>query len=147
MNIPTIDPASPVHKGDLMPVSPDEIMDFQLKSISAIPVPAGKHYVRVAVLTTKVVGGGSSQMGAMTVHQPIDAENIILYGDIKLALPEKAKAVYIGTIVYHHNGKETTNITIKDDFNQAMQELNAKHIKGFKPNEVVKHLAMITKSP
>jgi hypothetical protein len=63
--------------------------------------------------------------------------------NIKVTLPAKARAVYIGTITYKHNGKKATEVTVRDEQEEAMQALAKMRFRGVGPKDVVKKLAVV----
>ena len=76
----------------------------------------------------------------------------MLYGDVKIVVPSKAKAVYIGTIVYQHDLKNTKpnrfgypsqRVVVRDEYDKAMADLAAMKIPGIAPKDVVKRLAVV----
>ncbi len=60
-----------------------------------------------------------------------------------LHIPDNVKAVYIGSIVFRHDGKRTTGVQVRDNFKQATKDLAAINIDGISSKDVVKKLARI----
>lgn len=144
----TKDLSKKVDLGSAMPISPDEVLLMKLKGISCIPLPPGIRYVRLGIvdlstrasnLTTPTGPGGSPGF------KGIDVSALYLIGDLKLEIPEKAKAVYIGTIVFKHDGREATGVQVRDDFKQATKDLAANKFPGIAVNDIVKKLAKVVK--
>ncbi len=82
----------------------------------------------------------------------VDITYIMLYGDVKIVVPAKAKAVYIGTIEYRHDLKNTKpnkfgyppkKVVVKDEYEKAIAELAAMKIPGISSKDVVKKLAVV----
>ena len=72
-------------------------------------------------------------------------EVLNLYRNIKLDVPANTMAVYIGTIVYKHDGKRAVSVSVQDEYDQAMRELSRMNVQGLKPGSVVKRLAVVVK--
>lgn len=83
--------------------------------------------------------------GGSAGFKGIDVSALYLVKDLKIEIPEKAKAVYIGTIVFRHDGREATGVKVRDDFKQAAKDLMTKNIAGIASKDVVKKLAQVMK--
>jgi hypothetical protein len=61
----------------------------------------------------------------------VEIKYLMLYGDVKIVVPEKAKAVYIGTIEYKHDLQRQTEqvrlpveaSVVRDEYDSAMASL------------------------
>lgn len=98
---------------------------------------------------------------ADVVHWPVDfdassgklvsaaSRPFVLYltGDVKLTIPDDVKAVYVGTLVYYHNGQEATRIEVRNEFATAMTHLAKWEIPGIRPEDVVERLAQVVRQP
>jgi len=149
------DADQPLDKEALVPFSSTEQMDFDFKKTSFIPVDPGTRFARLGTLmldssryTYGVARAGSPGAGGVEITY------IMCYGDVKIVVPQKAKAVYIGTIAYQHDLKNTKpnrfgypskRVVVRDDYNHAMQELAAMKIPGIAPKDVVKKLAVVVR--
>ena len=132
----------------MLPISPEEILLMNLKGVSFVPLQSGTLYIRMGImdvssrastLTMPTGPGGSAGF------KGIDVSSLYLVRDLKIEIPAKAKAVYIGTIVFKHDGAKATGVQVRDDFKQAVTELTAKNIPGIKPKDVVKKLAQVVR--
>jgi hypothetical protein len=140
-------------KDALVPFSSTEQMDFDFKKTSFIPVDPGTRFARLGTLmldssryTYGFSRGGAPGPGGVEITY------IMCYGDVKIVVPQKAKAVYIGTIVYQHDLKNTKpnrfgypskRVVVRDEYNQAMQDLATMKIAGIAPKNVIKKLAVV----
>jgi len=134
----TNDLSQPVKEGSLY--SPDGSFNPVLHEVFYYPVPAGTQYIRSGIVQ-KVVG---QHYVGIAKGSPI-FENLNFFRNIKLTVPTGAKAVYVGTIIYYHDGKHATSIVVRDDYEQALKELVKKKIPGIKPSDVKKQLAVVVK--
>lgn len=146
---------TPVDRNEIIPFNSTEQMDWSFTSNSFIPLPRGTRYARLGTLmldsrryTSGVSRGGSPAPGGA------DITYLMLYGDVKIVVPQKAKAVYIGTIVYQHDLKNTKpnrfgypskRVFVRDDYERAMAELDAMMIPGITRRDVEKHLAVVVR--
>ncbi len=149
------DAAEPLDKEAFVPFSATEQMDWSFTKTSFIPVPPGTRYARLGTFmldsrryTYGVARGGAPAPGG------VDITYIMLYGDVKIDVPAKAKAVYIGTIEYRHDLKNTKpnkfgypskKVVVKDEYQQAMADLAAMKIPGVSSKNVVKKLAKVVR--
>jgi hypothetical protein len=145
----------PLDKDALIPFSASEQMDWSYTKTSFIPVPPGTRYARLGTFmldsrryTYGVSTGGAPAPGG------VDITYIMLYGDVRIVVPEKAKAVYIGTIEYRHDLKNTKpnkfgypskKVVVKDEYEKAMADLAAMKIPGISSRNVVKKLAVVVR--
>lgn len=104
------------------------------------PLPAGSRYIRSGQVM-KVVG---HHVAGPAAGMPL-YEVLTMYGNIKLDVPQNARAVYVGTIVYKHDGKKLLSVSVRDDHARAMQDLAGMKLAGVKPGDVVKRLAVVVK--
>lgn len=119
---------------------PDEAIAPVVGEIFFFPLPAGTRYIRTGQVM-KVVGHHVAGPAAGT---PV-YEVLNLYKNIKLDVPEKARAVYIGTIVYRHDGQKLLSVSVLDDYARAVQALRSMKFPGIKQEDVVKRLAVVVK--
>lgn len=149
------DADQPLDKEAMVPFSATEQMDWSFTKNSFIPVPPGIRFARLGTFmldsrryTYGVSGAGAPGPGG------VDITYIMLYGDVKIVVPEKVKAVYIGTIEYRHDLKNTKpnkfgypskKVVVKDEYETAMAELAAMKIPGISPKNVVKKLAVVVR--
>lgn len=147
------DAAQPIDRDAMVPFSSTEQMDWSFMKTSFIPLQPGTRYARIGTLmldsqryTYGVSRGGSPAPGG------VDVTYLMLYGDVKIVVPQKAKAVYIGTIVYQHDLKNTKpnrfgypskRVVVRDEYDKAMADLAAMKIPGIAPKDVVKRLAVV----
>ncbi len=135
-----VDPRSP------NPISPDEVLLMKLKGLSCIPMQPGTRYLREGMLDKSSrcsILAPPGPNGVSTGFKGIDVSSLRLVGDLKIDIPDNVKAVYIGTIVFRHDGKRTTGLRVRDDFKQATKELAANKIPGISSKDVVKKLARV----
>lgn len=146
----------PLDKDSLFPFHPTELMDWSFTKTSFIPVSPGTRYARMGtlMLSSSVLSGWHTAGHAPTAGG-VDVTYIMLYGDVKIVVPNNAKAVYIGTIVYHHDlehtkpnkfGYPSKRVIVRDEYNKAMEELSAMKIPGITPRDVVKKLAVVVRA-
>lgn len=147
------DAAQPIDRDAMVPFSSTEQMDWSFTKTSFIPLQPGTRYARIGTLmldsqryTYGVSRGGSPGPGG------VDITYLMLYGDVKIVVPSKAKAVYIGTIVYQHDLKNTKpnrfgypskRVLVRDEYDKAMADLAAMKIPGLAQKDVVKRLAEV----
>lgn len=142
----TKDLSQKVDLSSVSPISADEVLLMNLKGISCIPLQPGKRYVRLGVMDISTRASNLTMPagpGGSAGFKGIDVSALYLVRDLKIEMPKKVKAVYIGTIVFKHNGKEAIGVRVRDDFKQAAKELAAKKIPGLTSKDVVKLLAKV----
>jgi hypothetical protein len=76
-------------------INQDELIDPNINETFFFPLPPGRRYIRLGQ-AMKVVGHNIAD------GRPI-YEVLRMHKNIKLDIPQKAKVVYIGTIIYHHD--------------------------------------------
>jgi hypothetical protein len=134
----TFDRSEQIKEGALY--SPNEAISPAVNETFFFPLPQGTRYIRSGQVL-KVIGHHINGPAAGT---PI-YEVLRLYKDVKLEIPGKAQVVYIGTIVYHHDGKRATSVSVRDEYENAVRELTKMKIAGLKGNGMVKKLAVVAK--
>ena len=142
---PNVD--KPVKKGAMIPFDINGGFDFNVsyKDFSFILMPPGKTFIRrgEVVLGTGVASVSVSGGGAMTAHRSF--RELYLWGDVKVEIPADAKAVYIGNLIYNHDGKYSTKVRVKDDYKKARRALEKQKIPGIKGKDLKKKLARVIK--
>ena len=113
---------------------PDEALDPFPEDLFYALLSPGVRYIRNGQVRKPVVVLGHAEF-----------EVIDFYRNIKLEVPARAKAVYIGTIHYKRNGKKAVSVSVRDDYEQAMQEFARMKVPGVKPGDVVKRIAVLMK--
>lgn len=134
----TFDLSQQIEEGAMYRV--DEAIAPIIDSVFFFPLPPGVRYIRSGQIF-KVIG---HNMARPKAGQPI-YEVLRVYRNIKVDAPANAKVVYIGTIVYQHDGKRTTSVTVRDEFDHAARELGKMKIPGLKSSDMVKKLAVVVK--
>jgi hypothetical protein len=134
----TFDLSVQVKEGALY--SPNEAFSPVVNETFFFPLPQGNRYIRSGQVM-KVIG---YHINGPARGTPI-YEVLRMYKNIKLEIPGKAQIVYIGTIVYHHDGKRVTSVSVRDEYDSAVRELGKMKISGLKGNGMVKKLAMVVK--
>lgn len=145
--------AQPIDRDAMAPFSATEQMDWSFTKTSFIPLLPGTRYARLGTLmldsrryTYGVSSGGSPAPGGVNITY------LVLYGDVKIVVPQNAKAVYIGTIIYQHDlktakpnmiGYPSNKVIVKDEYDKAMADLAAMKIPGITQKDVVKRLAVV----
>ncbi|MBJ6798540.1 hypothetical protein [Geomonas propionica] len=129
-----------------IPLSSDEVFIMNLKGISYIPLTPGTRYLRLGIMDESSHASMPVVIGGKSGFRGIDVQSLYLVKDIKVDLPSNAKAVYIGTLVFQHDGKQATGVRVRDDFKQATKDLAAKHIPGLTAEGMVRKLAQIVKN-
>jgi hypothetical protein len=113
---------------------PDEALDPFPEDLFYALLSPGVRYIRYGQVRKPVVFLGHAEF-----------EVINFYRNIKLEIPARAKAVYIGTIQYKRNGKKALSVSVRDDYEQAMREFAAMKVPGVKPGDVVKRIGVLMK--
>ncbi|HAR45291.1 MAG: hypothetical protein A2X56_06440 [Nitrospirae bacterium GWC2_57_13] len=113
----------------------DMNLDVTLYESFYYAIPPGTMYIR----NTQVMKptGWTNAMGATMF------DVLKFYRNLKLDIPANAKAVYIGTILYKHDGKRMLSVTVQDEYGQMLKDLPRMNIPGLKSGDVVKRLAVI----
>lgn len=138
----TGDLATPVDLDSTFPVIPDEILLAEYEATSFVPMPPGTRYLRLgsyaitAYCSVQAIGPTG---GCRAMH----SESVQLAQDIRIDVPAGADAVYIGTIVFEHDGESGTRAYVRDDFRAALRELDALGIPGINSSNVSKSLAEV----
>jgi len=141
----TKDLSRPVKPEDLVPLAPEELIDVKYPGTSFIPLSPGTRYVRLGQYATSVSGRFVNP--ATSSMRIADVNTLWLYADIRLTIPANAKAVYIGTIVYRHDGYNTAAVAVRDEYADATQQLTAMQLSSIRPKDVVKSLATVVGKP
>ncbi len=118
---------------------PTEAISPVINETFFFPMPAGVRYIRSGQVM-KVV---AHHINGPAAGSPI-YEVLRVYKNIKLDVPGKAQAVYIGTIVYRHDGKRTTSVSVRDEYTSAARDLAKMKINGVK-GAMTKKLAAVVK--
>lgn len=149
------DADKPLDKEALMPFSPSESVDFSFTKTSFVPLAPGMRFARLGMLMieSRMVMGPPGFRGAQT-PRGVDATYLVLYGDVRIEVPRNAKAVYVGTVSYRHDMKNTKpnkfgypskKVVVRDEYKAAMADLAAMNIPGIGPADVVKKLAVVVR--
>jgi hypothetical protein len=101
---------------------------------SFLPLPPGDRYIRYGTLDQSVKGFFDGRKHTTTMY------TLDLVGDVGLEIPSSTKAVYAGTITWHY---QTGEITVKDEFEAAMKDLDKAHISGLTRADVAKRIARV----
>jgi hypothetical protein len=133
----TRDLSEPVDLDSTVYVSPDEIMDLRLQGWSAVPMPAGTRYVRLGQLYVELYAKATSASGEM---RAVKKRELLLPGDVKLEVAPDVQAVYVGTLVYRHDGERATAVEIRDERAEAVAEASRLEIA---PDRVRVHLMQV----
>ncbi|ALC16744.1 hypothetical protein DSOUD_1975 [Desulfuromonas soudanensis] len=135
----------PVKKGSFFPFSPKggSTMDLSFIHPSLILMDPGERFVRMGLYTLSAsTSWRPSSSGQM--RGSVEFKELHLWGDLKLEIPAGAKAVYIGTLRYSHNGVESQKVSVVDDYKKAMVELNKMNLE-ITSKDVVKRLAQVVR--
>jgi len=133
----------PVKKGSIIPFDVKGGYDFNVsyKGFSFTVMPPGTTYIRRGEV---VLGRGVK--GQVSSGNPnYSFRDLILWGDVKVTIPAGVKAVYIGNLVYEHNGRYGKSMRVKDDYNSAKNALAKQKIPGIKSKDLKKKLASVVK--
>jgi hypothetical protein len=133
----TADLSKQVKEGEIY--LPDEAIAPVLGEAFFFPLSSGGRYIRSGQIM-KVVG---HHINGPAAGSPI-YEVLRVYRNIRLDIPDKARVVYIGTIVYRHDGKRATSVSVRDDYDSAARELAKMKLSGFKGG-MTKKLAAVVK--
>jgi hypothetical protein len=115
----------------------DDAIDPDLGKVFYFPVSVGTKYFRVG----QIMIPNGSRIGVGGSRTTYDVLRMLR--NIKVTIPAKARAVYIGTITYKHNGEKATEVTVRDEQEEAMQALAKMHFRSLAPKDVVKKLAVV----
>ncbi len=118
----------------------DEAIDPDIGKVFYFPVSPGNKFFRVGQV---MVPNGGHTLSRGYARQTYDVLRMLR--NIKLTIPPNARAVYIGTITYKHNGEKSTEVTVRDEQEEAMKALAKMHFRGLSPKDVVKKLAVVLK--
>lgn len=133
----TFDLSREIKDGELYSAS--EALSPAVNETFFFPLSPGTRYIRSAQVM-KVVGHHISGPSAgMPTY-----EVLRMYKNIKLDIPATAQVVYIGTIIYRHDGKRLVSISVRDEYDNAVRDLGKMKISGAK-GAMVKKLALAVK--
>ena len=119
---------------------PDEGVNPILSEFFYYPLSPGNRYIRSGMVF-KVKG--HHMVGVAKGQAVYDVLNF--FRNIRFEVPPNAKAVYIGTIVYKHDGKHATAILVRDEYSEAVQELEKMKMPGIRAGDLKKRLAVVVK--
>jgi hypothetical protein len=135
----------PVDKNAVIPFPQKGVnqMNLSFSQPSVILMDPGSRFIRLGDFTvSSSTSWRNNPAGEMRGSANI--ESLTLYGDLKIDIPATAKAVYIGTLRYDHNGVESKKVTVVDDYKKAMKELDKMNL-GVSSKDVVKSLAKVVR--
>ena len=112
---------------------------FYTKKLSVLPVTAGTQYVRYGNYLISMYCSTMTSTGCKAYSE----NNVQSYHELKIIVPQDAKAVYLGTLILEHDGQYVKRIRVVDDFDTVRAKLTAADIPGVKPAEVRKSLAVV----
>jgi hypothetical protein len=112
----------------------DVNIDATLYEVFYFPLPPGTKYIRNSQVMNPV---GQRHSGAVMF------DVLKFYRNIKLDIPSRAKAVYVGTIVYKHDGKRMISVAVRDDYTEMLHDFAKMKIPGLKPADIVKKIAVV----
>ena len=115
----------------------DDAIDPAIGKVFFFPLSPGTKFFRVG----QVMIPSGSRAGVGGPRTTYDVLRMLR--NIKVSIPAKARAVYIGTITYKHNGEKATDVTVRDEQDEAMQALAKMHFPGVASKDVVKKLAVV----
>jgi len=117
----------------------DDAINPPLGKVFYFPVSSGTRYFRVGQVM--IPSGSRAGVGGSRTTYDV----LRMLRNIKVTIPANARAVYIGTITYKHNGEKATDVTVRDEQEDAMQALAKMHFRGLAPKDVAKRLAVVLK--
>lgn len=136
----------PVNKEAMIPFSQEGAtrMNLSFTKPSVVLMDPGVRYIRMGEFTLSAntawrQNAGGEMRGGGNVRY------LTLYGDLKLNIPANAKAVYIGTLQYDHDGVESKKVRVVDNFKNVMKELDEMKF-GISSKDVVKRLAKVVRA-
>jgi hypothetical protein len=121
----------------------DEWMDALYGGPTFAAITPGMRHIRLVSLAISPAAGSTRGPGLVASRPFV----LHLTGDVKLTIPDDVKAVYVGTLVYYHNGQEATRIEVRNEFATAMAHLAKWEIPGVRPEDVVERLAQVVRQP
>ncbi len=127
------------------PISSDEVFLMNMKGLSFIPLQPGTRYMRLGIMDQSSHYSIPVVINGTPGFRGVDVKSLYLVKNIKVNIPSDVKAVYIGTLVFKHDGEKATSVQVRDDFKQAAKDLAVKHIPGLTAKDVVKRLAQVVK--
>jgi hypothetical protein len=104
-------------------------------------MPVGTHYLRYGMLTYGSYGCGTSGSVGTGTRGHTCSRELRVFGDVKFEVPKGAKAVYIGTLAYKHDGQMSSRVTVKDEFSKLKKSL--RKVKGIRTRDVKKRLGKV----
>ena len=119
---------------------PDEGVNPVLGEFFCYPLSPGNRYIRSGMVF-KAKGHHMAGMNAGQAYYDV----LNFFRNISFEVPPNTKAVYIGTIVYKHDGKHATGIFVRDEYGEAAQELEKMKIPGIHAGDLKKRLAVVMK--
>jgi len=116
----------------------DDAIDPDIGKVFYFPVSPGAKYFRVGQI---MVPNGRYTVAKGGAKPNYDVLRMLR--NIKVTIPAKARAVYIGTITYKHNGEKAIEVTVRDEQEEAMQTLAKMRFRSVAAKDVVKKLAVV----
>jgi hypothetical protein len=126
----------PYDQGAMMPLPLADAISANINFIdtSFLPLPTGSKFIRYGTVDQAVTGMYDGRT-MTTTSQTLD-----LMGDVEIDLPQNTKAVYAGTITWHY---EKGKISVKDEYETALRDLDKAKVPGITSKSVVKKLAKV----
>jgi hypothetical protein len=115
----------------------DDAIDPAIGKVFYFPVSPGTKFFRVGQIM--IPSGSRAGVGGPRTTYDV----LRMLRNIKVTIPAKARAVYIGTITYKHNGEKATDVTVRDEQEEAMQALAQMRFRSVAPKDVVKKPAVV----
>lgn len=138
----TGDLSRPVDHDAMIKIAPDELLFAANGATSFVPMPPGTRYLRHGSYMISMVCSVYA-IGPQGGCRAMDGEQIDLFENVRITVPENAAAVYIGTIVFEHDGATGTRTYVRDEFAAALSELDALDLPGIDSRVVSKQLAEV----
>lgn len=135
----------PVKKGAMMPFDVKGGYEFNVsfQEFSFTLMPAGTTFIRRGDIAVGRQNKAYSSSGGAPQGVHAGFRDVYLWGDVTFTIPAGAKAVYIGTLVYQHDGRYSTNVSVRDDFENAKRALEKQKIPGIRSADLKKVLAKV----
>jgi hypothetical protein len=139
--------SEPLKKGNLIPFSPKGLSstNISFKEFSAVQMDPGHRFIRWGIVTLGESSNLVMNPGSTAVRGEPVYHTLTRYGDLEIDIPQAAKAIYIGTLIYTHDGTVATKVKVRDDFRDAAKHVDSLNIPGVTSKDMVKRLAKVVR--
>lgn len=120
-------------------------MHVSFEGFSFILMPPGKWYIRHGIVTHTRQQTDETVICGTSIAR-YSYQKLLISGDLEVKIPLDARAVYIGDLLYDHDGSMTQKVRVRDEYNQARKALEKMNFMDIKGSDLKRMLATVVGS-